>query len=542
MKYYTSCLFFIVIASTAFGTETLLSLKVQSRTPSGKVVIANQQWKPSRTAIIVCDMWDLHHCKNAVVRETEMAPRMNEVIEKARQDGVLIIHAPSSCMKFYEGTPARQRAKSAKVAAWSPDKITEWCKQIPSEEQTIYPIDQSDGGDDDDPTEHAAWVKELQNKGLDPKAPWTKQIDLLRIDQDLDAISDSGSEIWNLLEARDIDNVILMGVHVNMCVSGRPFGLRQLAKNGKRVVLMRDMTDAMYNPQRWPFVSHARGTELYIDYVEKRIAPTITSNQIIGGQPFRFSFGTAGSKRMRIVLLGDSTTEASIPRKISPEEPQFEDMLRIKLACEPDVPPCDVYNEGLSGEFIRDLIDSGRYDKSIASKPQADYIFIRYGINDLAKREDFETTFPKDFHELLERLRRDHPNATLIPMTVIPYSTEDTHADINAAIAQIATDENVTLFDIAPRYLAELKKGPDLLNYRRFPVSQIPESLRPLATPYIHLEPEPKVIVLDNRLDGVFGHLPGWTNDRHPNLAGYNIIADETAKWLASFIRNRANR
>ena len=542
MKFCISCLAFIVIASTAFATEKPLTLKVQSRSPSGKVVIANQQWKPSRTAIIVCDMWDLHHCKNAVVRETEMAPKMNEVIEKARQDGVLIIHAPSSCMKHYEGTPARERAKSAEAAAWSPDKIAEWCKQIPSEDQAIYPIDQSDGGEDDDPIEHAVWVKELEAKGLDPREPWTKQIELLRIDQDLDAISDSGSEIWNLLESRNIDNVILMGVHVNMCVSGRPFGLRQLAKNGKRVVLMRDMTDAMYNPQRWPFVSHVRGTELYIDYVEKRIAPTITSNQIIGGQPFRFSSATAGSKRLQIILLGDSTTEASVPRKLAPDEPQLEDMLRIKLACEPGIPPTDVYNEGRSGEFIRSLIDSGRYDKSIASKPKADFIFIRYGINDLAKREAFEVNFPKDFHELLERLRRDHPNAVLIPMTVIPYSAETTHADINAIISQIATDEKLTLLDIAPRYLAELRKGPDMLNYRRFPVAKIPESLRPVATPHIQLEPEPKVIVLDNRLDAVFGHLPGWTSDRHPNLAGYNIIADETAKWLAPLIRKQANR
>ena len=44
---------------------------------------------------------------------------------------------------------------------------------------------------------------------------------------------------------------------------------------------------------------------------------------------------------------------------------------------------------------------------------------------------------------------------------------------------------------------------------------------------------------MDNRLDGLFGHLPGWTSDRHPNLAGYNVIADETAKWLAPVIRAR---
>ena len=75
-----------------------------------------------------------------------------------------------------------------------------------------------------------------------------------------------------------MDNVILMGVHVNMCASGRPFGLRQLARNGKHVELMRDLTDSMYNPARWPFVSQVRGTELFVQHVEKRICPTNTSD------------------------------------------------------------------------------------------------------------------------------------------------------------------------------------------------------------------------------------------------------------------------
>jgi lysophospholipase L1-like esterase/nicotinamidase-related amidase len=528
-------LILLAFTLSVFAEGTPLSLTLQSRSPSGKALLVKEQWLPSRTAIIVCDMWDLHHCKNAVTREGEMAPRFNEVLEKARKDGVLIIHAPSSCMKPYEGTPARERAKSAPAAARLPDKIGEWCKQIPAEEQAVYPLDQTDGGEDDDLAEHTAWAKELEAKGLNPRAPWTKQIDTLRIDQQKDAISDSGVEIWNLLESKNIDNVILMGVHLNMCVSGRPFGLRQMAKNGKHVVLMRDMTDTMYNPARWPFVSHVRGTELFVQHVEKLICPTITSDQLIGGQPFAFSAATAGKKRLQIILLGDSTTEASIPKKLASDEPQIEDTLRILLAANPDLPPCDVYNEGVSGEYIRRLIDT-RYDKAVKTKPQADYIFIRYGLNDQSKVKDFKTQFPKDFKELLARLRKDHPNAMLIPMTAIPYALNNLHEDINALIKQVAAEEKLTLFDIAPRYLAELKKNPDGLNYRRFPLSKIPENLRAFATPYIQPEAEPKVVVLDNRLDGVFGHLPGWAGDRHPNIAGYNVIADETAKWLAPVI------
>ncbi len=533
MRLFALC--FLAVASLA--AETPLALTLQSRSPSGKTMLTKEQWPPSRTAIIVCDMWDLHHCKNAVTREGEMAPRFNAVLEKARKDGVLIIHAPSSCMKPYEGTPARERAKSAPAAVRLPDKIAEWCKQIPAEELAVYPLDQTDGGEDDDPDQHAKWAAELTAKGLNPRAPWTKQIDTLRIDQDKDAISDSGIEIWNLLESRNIDNVILMGVHTNMCVSGRPFGLRQMAKNGKHVVLMRDMTDTMYNPACWPFVSHTRGTDLYIQHVEKRICPTITSDQFIGGQPFAFSDATAGKKRLQIILLGDSTTEAIIPKKTAPDEPQFEDMLRVKLATEGDLPPCDVYNEGVSGEFIRRLLDT-RYDKAVKTKPQADYIFIRYGINDQARRKDFEINFLPDFRELITRLRRDHPKAVLIPMTIIPFGEAAKDAAINALIKQFAAEAKLTLFDIYPRYAAEMKKGHDMLNYRRFPLSKVPENLRPLATPYIQPEAEPKVVVMDNRLDGLFGHLPGWTGDRHPNLAGYNVIADETAKWLAPVIRS----
>ena len=273
--------------SAAEGLKLTLQRRVETHAGAYSIVRASETWAPQETAVIVCDMWDLHHCRNAVRRLEEMAPRMNHVLEKARSEGVLIIHAPSSCMKAYEVHPARRRAQAAPRAVNLPDGIGEWCRVIPAEERAVYPLDQSDGGEDDDPVEHEAWAKELAARGLNPREPWTRQTGLLRMD-DRDAISDSGVEIWNLLELRRITNVILMGVHVNMCVAGRPFGLRQMVRNRKNVVLMRDMTDSMYNPARWPFVDHFQGTRLFIEHVEKYICPTITSDQILGGEPFFF--------------------------------------------------------------------------------------------------------------------------------------------------------------------------------------------------------------------------------------------------------------
>ena len=72
-------------------TERTINVALQSRSEDGTPTIVRESWHPQETAIIACDMWDLHHCHNAVRREAEMAPRMNDVIEKARAQGVLII-------------------------------------------------------------------------------------------------------------------------------------------------------------------------------------------------------------------------------------------------------------------------------------------------------------------------------------------------------------------------------------------------------------------------------------------------------------------
>src|SRR6185369_2590652 len=79
-----------------------------------------------------------------------------------------------------------------------------------------------------------------------------------------------------------------MGVHANMCVLGRPFSIRQMVAQGQNVVLMRDMTDAMYNHRSRPYVSHFRGTEMVVEHIEKYWCPSITSVDFLGGEPFHF--------------------------------------------------------------------------------------------------------------------------------------------------------------------------------------------------------------------------------------------------------------
>ena len=216
-------------------------------------------------------MWDQHWCKGASERVAEMAPFMNNVITTARNRGILIVHAPSQCMDYYKNHPARklgQKYKSKKAKNLISNNL------LDSEKYAVWPVDQKDGGCDDDPQ-----CKQGQ--------PWTKQTVMLEI-SDRDAISDSGIEIAGLFEARGIRNVILMGVHENMCIIGRSFGLRNMVRLGLNVVLMRDLTDTMYNSTQWPVVSHFTGNSLMTEYIEKYVCPTMLSCDFTGQRQFRF--------------------------------------------------------------------------------------------------------------------------------------------------------------------------------------------------------------------------------------------------------------
>ncbi len=273
-------------------------------------LIRSETWSPKTTAFIVCDVWDKHHCLNAVRRLEEFAPRLNQVLHEARRRGAIIIHSPSDCMPAYETHPARLRAMAAPKSANQPQDIEHWCSRIPAEEQAAYPIDQSDGGEDDDPAAHAKWAAELTALGRNPGMPWKTQSPLIEIDDERDFISDRGNEVWSILEQEGITNVVLTGVHTNMCVLGRPFGLRQMVRNGKNVVLMRDMTDCMYNPNRWPYVDHFTGNDLVISHVERFVCPTVTSDQVLGGKPFASKTDTRSTRDVAEITPPSRTAES----------------------------------------------------------------------------------------------------------------------------------------------------------------------------------------------------------------------------------------
>jgi nicotinamidase-related amidase len=244
------------LAAGQNGSRTL-ALRARSRTvqPDGAIVPREEllRWKPAETAIIICDMWDNHYCQNSARRVAEIAPRMNAVVRAARAVGVTIIHAPSGTMDVYAGTPQRARLMNAPRVT-PPVPILKNCP-LDKEREGALPVD-----DATQPCDDAVVGPAVRR--------YNRQNELLQIASE-DGISDSGEEIYNFFRQRAIRNVALMGVHTNMCVLGRSFAIRQQVRLGMNVVLVRDLTDAMYDPRQRPWVSHARGTELIVEHIER---------------------------------------------------------------------------------------------------------------------------------------------------------------------------------------------------------------------------------------------------------------------------------
>jgi len=219
-------------------------------------VSLRQSLPAEKTAVLICDMWDKHWCGGATQRVNALAAKMAPFLESARRQGIRIIHAPSETMAFYADAPQRKAILALpKIEPPAPLVLPD----------PPLPIDDKHGGCDTPDQFYKAWTREHPGLRIDPA----------------DVISDSGPEIYSFLRDRGIHTLLVMGVHTNMCVLNRTFAIKKMTALGIHCILVRDLTDAMYNPQDAPYVSHDAGTQLVIEYIEKYWCPTALSTDLL---------------------------------------------------------------------------------------------------------------------------------------------------------------------------------------------------------------------------------------------------------------------
>lgn len=240
-------------------------------------------WQATESALIVCDVWNEHWSRGATERVDLLAPKINTFARRLRDEGVQIIHSPTHTMSYYEGNPARVRIRETSLLE-VPGPVIFYNEPL----DPPFPIDDSDGGSDTGEVEPRKFQR-----------VWISQHPAIYIDQSADVISDSGMEIQSFLRLTGRERAFIVGVHANMCILKRQFGIRQMKAWGFNMALVEDLTDAMYNPKMPPYVSHEEGTRLVVEYIRENWCAVVNSENVFppllkpppgGNDPKQFYF------------------------------------------------------------------------------------------------------------------------------------------------------------------------------------------------------------------------------------------------------------
>jgi nicotinamidase-related amidase len=227
--YFT--IIFILCTSTvipAYARDITLNCQTRDAT-TGDVILTPTVINPSKTAVIIIDMWNFHWCMTATERVSAMTPRMNRVLNIARELGMQVVWNPSDVVTAYSGYPQYETAVAVEHR-----KAPQIRGDIAAKFTAPYGRCMCGPG-----------IHCHGNYGWDGMHP-----DLVLEDNDL--ISSSTDEIYTLLADRGVTTVIYMGVHTNMCVFGKPGAMSSMWKAGFDCLLARDLNDAYtaYEPER----------------------------------------------------------------------------------------------------------------------------------------------------------------------------------------------------------------------------------------------------------------------------------------------------
>jgi nicotinamidase-related amidase len=240
-------------SSTASARRTgPIELDLQTRDPDSNRIFSNKRsLDPARTGIVIIDMWNYHWCMTAAQRVAALVPRMNAALAAARQLGMQVIWAPTDVASQYVGTPQRER--SIALPHFSRPAPAEFvCRLTAKQGKCLC----------------GPGIPCLANYGWDAMNPD------LRIDSN-DVISSGTDELYGNCRTRNLDHLIYMGVHTNVCVMGKPEAIRNMASAGLNCILARDLTDAIthYDPEA--AYTPEDGTAQTVADIERAGIPTI---------------------------------------------------------------------------------------------------------------------------------------------------------------------------------------------------------------------------------------------------------------------------
>ncbi|HTY88461.1 MAG TPA: NPCBM/NEW2 domain-containing protein [Candidatus Acidoferrum sp.] len=229
-----------------------IELTLQTRDPdTGKIITTTEKVDPTRVGVIVVDVWNYHWCKTAAMRIDAIVPRMNEALDGARALGMTVMLCPSDVVDNYVGFPQREKVLALPKYP------------VPVVTAVTCPPPPDAGG--------CACGREQCR----PNYGWDAMHPELRI-ADSDLMPNTQAEVYAICKKYGLTHLIYVGFHTQVCLLGKPMGLKAMKSAGFHCVLARDLTDAHpgYDPAR-NFTPDSNTADV-IEHFEKYLSPTIS--------------------------------------------------------------------------------------------------------------------------------------------------------------------------------------------------------------------------------------------------------------------------
>jgi hypothetical protein len=227
-----------------------LTITLQTRGTDGIPLTQEESIDSRRIGIVVVDPWNFHWCKTATMRVDALIPRINRTLDAGRELGMTVMLCPSDVVDNYVGWPQREIVLAMEKRP-EPHLLEIQCPAPPDGGGCACGHDRCE-----------------TNYGWDGMHPD------LRIGPD-DLIPDTLQEVWTICQDRELTHLIYAGVHTQVCLLGKPMGLRNLKAAGMKCILARDLTDAHpgYDPER-SFTPDGHTAEV-VAHFERHLAPTV---------------------------------------------------------------------------------------------------------------------------------------------------------------------------------------------------------------------------------------------------------------------------
>ena len=235
-----------------------IQLELQTRDRDNRPITTVETVDPRKIAVIAVDCWHYHWCRTWRNRAGSLMPRFNYSFDAARKLGMTFIFSPTNAVRDLNESVQR---KNTLALADSPLPAL---SNLPDPYPGNLRFGMCECGLGDD----CHYTNNVNNQHPDLKMTGDDYIALTQ------------QEAYNVLKHRGITHIIYTGFATNMCMWGKPTGMKFMRQFGFRCMASRDLTEAITRYAEESF-NPTQGTLEVIELIERELAPTLSMEQTL---------------------------------------------------------------------------------------------------------------------------------------------------------------------------------------------------------------------------------------------------------------------